>query len=225
MNLQIRIRTDVAYEDLAYISDWLGEAKSGYAFEHNVPGNHHYHVYLFGLERNPDAMRRYLGKHLPTKECYAVSTTCGKSKSKVEPTGAYIYGTTHLLLDPIWEKGFTEEEMIKFRLAAVKFYGKGVHASAASNDRPVTEKTVKVPYQQAVIADAAAEWMNYKRKCIEEGTDPIRSQVVEYICNAMRQHGRGINPYMVKELGLAVLYDDLEHRERILAKLKCEFNV
>lgn len=224
MNLQIRIRTDVEFKDLAYISDWLSEAKSGYAFEHNVPDNHHYHIYVFGLERNPDAMRRYLGKHLPTKECYAVSTKCGKKKKRpVEPQGAYTYGATKYLLSPIWRKGFSEDQFIQFYELAKDFYGKGVVKDLS--ELPVKEKVVRVPYQQAVIASAAADWENYKRKCREDKTEPLRPQVVEFVCNAMREHGRGINPYMVKEIGMAVLYDDLEHRERILKKLKYEFTL
>lgn len=219
-NFQVRIRTDVAWEQLDYISDWLKETARGFCFEHRKPDNHHYHVYLFGLERNGDAMRRHLGKHLPNKECYAVSTMCGKKKKRpVEPQGAYTYGTTKALINPQWFKGFTNDMMENFHQVAVDFH------KAEGQSQPVEkkEKIVRVPYQQAVVASAAAEWVNYKRKCKELGERPIPNHVVELVCNAMREHGRGINPYMVKELGYAVLYDDLEHRERILNKLKYEF--
>lgn len=219
VNLQIRIRTDAEWADIDFISDWINETERGFAFEHKKPGNHHYHIYVFGLERNPDAMRRHLGKHLPDKECYAISTTCGKKKKRpVEPQGAYIYGTTSALINPIWFKGFDNDEMEKFHEAAKAFY-----KTDYRDVEPKQEKVVKVPYQQAVIADAAADWYNYKRLCKEKNEDPNYMEVVDFVCKGMRQHGRGINPYLVRELSYAVLHDDLEYRERILKKIKCDF--
>lgn len=227
MNLQIRMRTDDIFADMAYISAWLNETPRGFAFEHDISGNHHYHLYVFGLARNPDAMRRHLGQHLPTKECYAVSKTCGKKRKRlVEPEGAYIYGTTKRLLDPIWVKGFSDDEIMKLALKAQLFYKNRDEDEVEVEEGekpPVKKREVRVPYQQAVIATAAAEWEKYKRKCREEDTKPIPSQVIDFVCMGMREHGRGINPYMVKELGFAVLYDDLEHRERILNNLKYNF--
>lgn len=223
-NYQIRIRTDVEWEQLDYIAEWLQIAKAGFAFEHKKPNNHHYHIYLFGLERNDDAMRRYLGKHLPSKECYAVSMNCGKKKKRpIEPQGAYTYGTTMALIDHNWSKGFSNEELEKFQQFAKDFY-KG------SKEPPVEvpqkkEKVVRVPYQQAVVATAAADWINYKKEQEQEEKQVKPADVVQFVCNAMREHGRGINPYLVKDLGYAVLYDDLDFRERILNKLKYEFNL
>lgn len=121
MNIQVRIRTDESFSRISYIKDWLNETPRGLAFEHNKPGNHHYHLYLFGLERNCDAMRRHLGKHLP-KECYAVGITAGKKKVKITPEYAYQYGTTKSLNNPIWTKGFPLEELETYHKNAEKFY-------------------------------------------------------------------------------------------------------
>lgn len=222
-NYQIRIRTDVEWEQLDYIAEWLQIAKAGFAFEHKKPDNHHYHIYLFGLERNDDAMRRHLGKHLPSKECYAVSRQCGKKKKRpIEPQGAYTYGTTQALISQIWFKGFSNDEMEKFHQVAKDFY-KG--NSPAVEVPQKKEKVVRVPYQQAVVATAAADWINYKKEQEQEEKKVKPADVVQFVCNAMREHGRGINPYLVKDLGYAVLYDDLDFRERILNKLKYEFNL
>lgn len=223
-NFQIRIRTDVEWEQLNYISEWLEKAARGFAFEHKKPDNHHYHVYLFGLERNDDAMRRHLGKHLPNKECYAVSKTCGKKKKRpVEPQGAYTYGTTKALINHIWFKGFTNDMMENFHHTAKDFHKTGV---GQSNERSeAIDRPVRVPYQQAVIAYAAAEWINHKRACKEKGEEASYVEVIDFVCKGMREYNKGINPYMVRELAYAVLHDDLEFRERILKKIKCEFIV
>lgn len=222
-NYQIRIRTDVEWEQLDYIAEWLQIAKAGFAFEHKKPDNHHYHIYLFGLERNDDAMRRHLGKHLPSKECYAVSRQCGKKKKRpIEPQGAYTYGTTQALISQIWFKGFSNDEMEKFHQVAKDFYKGNSPAVEVSQKK---EKVVRVPYQQAVVATAAADWINYKKEQEQEEKKVKPADVVQFVCNAMREHGRGINPYLVKDLGYAVLYDDLDFRERILNKLKYEFNL
>lgn len=123
MNFQIRLRVDENFSRIGYIKDWLDAAPKGFAFEHNKPGNHHYHVYLFGLERNPDAMRRHLAKHIPDKERYAVGVTCGgKKKIKITPEGAYQYGSTKNGDNPIWYKGWTLEELAEYHEKAKEFY-------------------------------------------------------------------------------------------------------
>jgi len=123
MNYQIRIRVDESFSRIDYIQDWLNEAQHGFAFEHNIPGNRHYHIYLFGFTRNADAMRRHLGKHIPEKERYAVGSTCGgKKKIKITPEGAYQYGTTKNRNTPIWTKGFTPTELEEYEKVAEKYY-------------------------------------------------------------------------------------------------------
>lgn len=122
MNFQLRIRTDAAFEDLEYIKHWLDATGKGFAFQHSLPGNNHYHIYLFGLDRTPDPMRKYLAKYLPSKECYAVGTTAGKKKNAIIDKWAYCYGTTKELLQPVWHKGFTEDEMVGFQIFAAQHY-------------------------------------------------------------------------------------------------------
>lgn len=123
MNFQVRIRTDEDFARISYIKDWLDATAKGFAFEHHKPGNHHYHIYLFGLERNPDWMRRHLAKFLPDKECYAVGVTCGGNKKvKITPDGAYQYGSTKNGDSPIWYKGFTLEELAEYHEKAKEFY-------------------------------------------------------------------------------------------------------
>lgn len=96
MNFQIRIRTDAPFASLDYVKQWLDEAREGFAFEHDKPGNHHYHIYLFGLDRTPDPMRKHLFKHLKDKVLYSVKTSAGKPGAKsveITKNHAWVYAS------------------------------------------------------------------------------------------------------------------------------------
>lgn len=118
MDCQIRIRTDELFSDILYIKDWIEHAREGFAFNHCLPDNNHFHIYLFGLDRHPDAMRRTIGKYLP-KQNYSVSKTAGKDKKPINPMIAYQYGMSDALLQPIWIK--SEKEDI-YRISGEAFY-------------------------------------------------------------------------------------------------------
>lgn len=120
-SFQIRIRTPLSFNELTYIQHWMDGAEKGFAFEHDLSGNHHFHLYLFGLDRKPDPMRKYLAKYLPTKESYAVGVTAGKKKEPLNEMIAYQYGTTDKLLTPVWIKGFENRHDV-LRLNAEAFY-------------------------------------------------------------------------------------------------------
>jgi len=97
---------------------------------------------------------------------------------------------------------------------------------AAANPQTLTiiEKVKRIPYQQDVITGAAAEWKKYKESPGEIPLDEIPRSVLlnklkDIICTEMRRVNKGINPYMVKELAYAVLYDDLDYRDIVLEKI------
>lgn len=132
--------------------------------------------------------------------------------------------------DIIYQKGYTEKEIMEFVISGKKKYLDKVKRTELSGEvapavSPRPKKEPKVPLQQAVIASAAADWYNYKRKCIEEGDLPDKDMTIEFVCKAMREHQRGINQYMVVELARAVLYDDLDYRQLVLAKIKAFANL
>lgn len=120
-------------------------------------------------------------------------------------------------------KGFSEKEVLDYVISGKnKYLEKVEDVELRGKKAPATPP--KLPFQQAVIADAAADWYNYKKSCQEANEHIEKTKVCEFVCKAMRQHGRGINQYLVKELGYAVLYDDLDYRDLILAKIKSQFN-
>lgn len=92
---------------------------------------------------------------------------------------------------------------------------------------PAPKKPPKVPYQQQVIALASADWYNYKRDL--SGIDikmacgrpniEARVKLIEFVCKAMRDVSRGINPYLIEDLARAILYDDLDYREYVVKNI------
>ena len=133
--------------------------------------------------------------------------------------------------DIIRAKGYTEKEVLDYVISGKKRYLDKVKGTELSGElapavlSPKKEKVVKMPFQQAVIASASADWYNYKRQCRDDGTDVDRNQTIDYVAKAMREQSKGINPYLVAELARAVLYDDLDYREVVLAKLKSFANL
>lgn len=184
MSFQVRIRTDAEWAKLGYVTEWLNDCEKGFAFRHNKPGNNHYHIYLFGLQRNPDAMRKYLGRYLPSKECYSVGTTAGKKKEPIVDMKAYCYASApDSNPEEVWMKGFTEGEKEAFHRYVEDYYhkpekeypivvtpedAKGLPLVVFKTDRvwerlsanadDYRDLTVK-----AIKAKLAAEWLNAGR--------------------------------------------------------------
>lgn len=164
MEFQIRLRTDELFSDILPIRDWLNKAREGFAFEHHKPGNHHYHIYLFGISITADALRKTLGRYYE-KSCYSVSTTAGKAKDKIIPVLAWQYGTEDKLLDPVWIKSFTEENIQCFKKNAEEFY--------ASQKQPISAVLITREDHYVVRPDRVWErlklnQMKYKDKTVRE---------------------------------------------------------
>lgn len=124
VNLQIRLRTMTPFTSLEFIQSYLNGCVEGFAFEHNKPDNHHYHIYLFGIDIKPDSVRKTLQRYMPTKETYSVATTAGGSKRlPLDPRIAYQYAKcpdSNPTL--IWSRGFDQATMERYELAANAFY-------------------------------------------------------------------------------------------------------
>lgn len=118
-------------------------------------------------------------------------------------------------------RGFSEKQIMDLVIEGKKKYLKNLPTTATETVKQ--EKKVKISFQQAVIADAAADWYNYKRRCKEEDQLVDESEVLDFVAKAMRVHGRGINEYLVKDIAYGVLYDDLDYRGLILKRLKSRF--
>jgi len=118
--------------------------------------------------------------------------------------------------DIICSKGFTEKQILDYAVAGKAKYLDKQRVATSSASVLASKDPPKLPFQQAVIASAAADWYNYKRDNTRIDTNALK----KFVCDAMRTHGKGINIYMVKELSYAVLYDDLDYRDYVLNKIE-----
>lgn len=116
-----------------------------------------------------------------------------------------------------YSKGFSEAQIMDLIEEGRKKY------ICIESDPTPDEKIPKIPFQQAVITQAAAEWYKYKRRCKDSDEKPSELEVLEFVTQAMRDNGKGINVYLVKECALAVLYDDFDYRNLVLKKIKSTF--
>jgi len=177
MNIQLRIRTDGDFAEILFIKDWVNGAFKCLAFEHDKPGNHHYHIYLFGLERNPDAMRKLLGRYL-NKECYSVSTTCGGRKlMKITQQGAWQYGTEKELKEPVFIKGFTDEEIKEMKSLAEVYY------------KPV--EAVLVTREDHYVVRPDKVWQRLHEK-VDDYKDKSVKQIKSMMCAEWLRAGKAI---------------------------------
>lgn len=119
--VQIRIRAPTWDDVKQYISDYIDTAPRCLVFNHNIPDNNHYHVYLFDIDVKADSIRKKLSRYLP-KQNYAVSITAGKEKLPITPSKAYQYGTTDKLIDPISHTGFEAREIQTMMESAKTYY-------------------------------------------------------------------------------------------------------
>lgn len=118
-------------------------------------------------------------------------------------------------------KGFEEAEVLEYVETGKSKYLTKTRTINIEKE----EKIPKLSFQQNVIADALFDWIKYKKACRENDEEPLKVQVCDFVVAAMRKHGKGINPFMVKDLAYAVLYDDMEYRDIVLAKIKSGFLV
>ena len=80
-------------------------------------------------------------------------------------------------------------------------------------------KEKKIPYQQDVISGAAAEWLNYC-KSLPETQSPSMDKLKELICIEMRRVSKGINIYLIRDIAMAILFDNPDYRQMVLEKIK-----
>lgn len=128
-------------------------------------------------------------------------------------------------------KGYTEKELMDFVVSGKKKYLDKVEKTPAENSVTAesrstpTAKTPRIPYQQQIISIASAEWYKYKRQCKEEGYEIDPYKTTDFIMMAMRQVSRGCNEYLIQDLVNAILFDDLDFRQRTLDRIKSRIRI
>jgi len=201
------------------------------------------HKYIVAREDTDDDGNPLLHYHILIDTEYGIKSVrdAAKTALKIPPAGRGKNNAFYALIpdwkdpgyickynDVIRQKGYTEKEILDYVISGKKRYLDKVKEVELSGEKapaaPSPKKPKPVPFQQAVIADAAADWYAYKRKCNEEREIIDISMVCDFICSAMVKNGRGINQYLVKELAFAVLHEDLDYRQIVINRVKAYFN-
>ena len=70
-------------------------------------------IYLFGINREADSLRKTLLKYTQDKQAYSVKTTAGKKGQDITSLGmAICYGGNSV--ESVWVKGFDKEAIDSF---------------------------------------------------------------------------------------------------------------
>ena len=75
-------------------------------------------------------------------------------------------------------------------------------------------------FAQEVIADAEADWFNYKRECRDNDEAVDKNEIKKHICDAMAKHYKGINPFQVKDFAYLILYKDGDYKDYVLSRIQ-----
>lgn len=186
----------------------------------------HVHCLLYGTVIKEEAFKRRINKHFDPQlkgnaDWSWINTLPEVGRTEFWETGDYqsaaeceIFKFVKYILkgksDTLKYKHNVGDQFIVNAIAAWQ-----QPAAARPQTLTIIERVKKLPYQQDVITGAAAEWKKYKSTTDNPDIDELKT----IICNEMRRVNKGINPYMVKELAYAVLYDDLDYRVNVLQKI------
>lgn len=172
-DFQIRIRDDDEKRVMEAIEFYLTDRHM--VFNHKLVGNNHYHIYIFGLYRNADAIRERLKRLGYKKEQYAVSVTAGKKKEKIDAEKAYTYA-----LNPdsnpvvVAIKGFSDAELEQFESYKKRYYEKPIVVQPSDGILPEVVFKVDRVWERlkanqddyiglsvkAIKSKIAAQWLN-----------------------------------------------------------------
>lgn len=218
------------YDISGYTWDWVDTYDKFILSEEHLDDNlqplHHYHLYLEShqhIDTIRDKAKKYLripngGKRGENNKYYAIQ------KPWLDP--AYMCKYNEIMKS----RGYTDKELMDLVISGKKKYLQKVESPAELRGveiSPAAKKPPKLPFQQQVIAIASAEWMKYRKDGnLYNGLDiDAKLKLADIVCSAMREVSRGVNPYLVGDIMNAVLYDDLEFRERVLQKIISKWDI
>lgn len=121
-NIQIRVHHDDWSYIHTLIDDYLFNCSKALVFRHTEAKRGHFHIYFIDISTQAQSVRKKFKNYFKGNEDFSVSTTCGKDKRKITLEGAYIYGTTKELIEPIYTKGISEPDLLNLAVNAKQFY-------------------------------------------------------------------------------------------------------
>jgi len=159
------------------------------------PDNVHHHIYLFGVYRTAETIRKHLSKKGYDKSQYMVGITAGRSKVKITPATAYQYAANPKSQPQLVHSlGFNAEELAQFKADADNYY-KPIQAIEVIKEEHYVVRPDRVwerlhakydDYKNLSVLDIkkklAAEWLN-NGKAIMRKADAHRYAVSLYYLN------------------------------------------
>lgn len=179
----------------------------------------HYHIYIEDDNVSDQTIRLALkaGLKIP-------STGTGKGnkyyafiKNWKDP--GYICKSNEI----IRSKGFTEKQILDFVVSGRKKYqtkvdGTELRGEAAPADRPKrNDRATNADLIGESLIRYSALIRELKEKNEYDGDH--RRELVKIICEVLRENGRGINPFQVREFAYAVLFETDESKNYVLDKI------
>lgn len=205
-NLQCRI-TDASFDNIKKALGWFLIDKH-LVFRHqpkNNPDNIHHHVYLFGIQRTPESVRKQLSKTYE-KTRFAVSVHAGKTKVKITPEMAYQYAINPKSQpELVSAQGFTNEELEKFKKDGEEFYKPMEVVQVVKEEHYIVRpdrvwERLKMRQAEGIYdglsvhqikSKLAAEWLN-AGKAMMRNADAHRYAVSIFMLNKYKNHPDGV---------------------------------
>jgi len=143
------------------LEDYINQSEIAFMFQHDADdevSRTHCHTYLFNLKRQRSTIDGYLRKRFTAGNSdFAVSQTCGKKKRPIDVIGAWCYGTTSKLIDPVLTKGMSDSEVEYLRGEAREFWQKVEEAEKSRKSH--------VQIMEVIIEKEKKDniWLDYKQ--------------------------------------------------------------
>lgn len=123
----------------------------------------------------------------------------------------------------IRSKGFTEKQILEYVVSGRKKYLKKVDGGELSGEvAPAPQPRKQKPMTHAVIiGEATTRWYAYKRDndVANHTKRELEKALTKIICEEIIKSGKGISPFQVRDYANAVLFSDIDYKDRLLEKL------
>lgn len=216
-------RVSLPYCDISgVIKEWSETVETMVVFQHDADGTverTHCHILMLNAKYHSDTYKRMFHSRVETDlEANALwRWKDRKNPDRVPDIKAVIYMSKGQLR-PLFQKNITDQEIGELRSQWVQPAPKG-----KSPTQDTKSKTPRISVQQAVITESILRWEKHKRAVAP--IRPARSTVVDIVCQTYRDLNRGLNPFQIRDICYAVLYDDKDYQVEMIQKIKSHIDI
>lgn len=215
MNVHLRF---TPYDISGYSFDWLNQySKHVVAYEDKdkdgSPAEPHFHIYIENVTESDSSLRNAIKSNFKIPK-----TTRGKGNKYYgmepewkDPDYIFKYG------DLRQTSGYSEKEVMDRVVSGKKKYIDKVKPSVQGDTliyEVASSKVKRVDLNKEIIADLLTWYMLESKN-----RDVLVKEIVSQACKLVRAHGRGINPFQIRDFVNAVLYEDEAKRDILLEKI------